>query len=250
MRGFWRPAGRISSLFRSVGGRYNATAMIVTIDGTVGSGKSTAAAGLARRLGALHLDTGAMYRALTLKALETGADLEDAAALERLAASSQVELDGEPGAQRVRLDGRDVTDAIRQNRISNHSHYIARTPGVRKVMVEKQRAFAERGGTVVAEGRDQGTVVFPHAEVKFFLDAESEVRARRRQLELGARGEYRSFRQVLEEVQDRDRRDSTREASPLRAAPDAVCVDTTDLGIEQMIHTLADEVRRRSGDAT
>jgi cytidylate kinase len=219
--------------------------MIVTIDGTVGSGKSTAAAGLARRLGAAHLDTGAMYRALTLKALETGVNLEDAGALEAMAASSDVELDGGPGAQRIRLDGRDVTEAIRENRVSTHSHYVARTPGVRKVMVGKQRAFAERAGDVVAEGRDQGTVVFPHADVKFFLDADAEVRARRRQLELQERGEVRSFRQVLEEIQDRDRCDSTREASPLRAAPDAIRVDTTDLAIEQMIDALADEVRRR-----
>ena len=219
--------------------------MIVTIDGTVGSGKSTAAAGLARRLGAAHLDTGAMYRALTLKALETGVNQEDAGALEAMAASSDVELDGGPGAQRIRLDGRDVTEAIRENRVSTHSHYVARTPGVRKVMVGKQRAFAERAGDVVAEGRDQGTVVFPHADVKFFLDADAEVRARRRQLELQERGEVRSFRQVLEEIQDRDRCDSTREASPLRAAPDAIRVDTTDLAIEQMIDALADEVRRR-----
>jgi cytidylate kinase len=221
--------------------------MVVTIDGTVGSGKSTAAAGLARRLGAAHLDTGAMYRALTLKALETGADLEDAGALEALARASTVDLDGAPGRQRVRLDGRDVTDEIRENRVSTHSHYLARTPGVRGVLVRAQRRFAQSAGRVVAEGRDQGTVVFPDAEVKFFLDADPEVRAHRRQMELQARGQYVSYRSVLEEIRERDRRDSTREADPLRMAPDAVRVDTTGLDVEGMIEALAAEVRRRTG---
>jgi len=219
--------------------------MVITIDGTVGSGKSTAAAGLARRLGARHLDTGAMYRALTLKALETGADLEAPQALEALARTSTVEADGEPGRQRIRLDGRDVTDRIRENRVSTASHYLARTAGVRRVLVAAQRAFAETAGDVVAEGRDQGTVVFPDAEVKFFLDAEPEVRARRRQLELQGRGEYRSYREVLGEVAERDRRDATREAGPLRIPADAVRVDTTDLDVEAMIGVLEGEVRRR-----
>ncbi|MFO8014353.1 MAG: (d)CMP kinase [Phycisphaerae bacterium] len=220
--------------------------MVITIDGTVGSGKSTAAAGLARRLGAFHLDTGAMYRALTLKALETGADLEDPETLTALARASTVELDGEPGRQRVRLDGRDVTEAIRENRVSTHSHYLARTAGVREVLVAAQRAVAEKVGDVVAEGRDQGTVVFPDADAKFFLDAAPEVRARRRQLELEGRGEVRSFREVLAEIEERDRRDTTREADPLRMAEDAVRVDTSDLDVEGMIDTLVRQVRRRA----
>ena len=222
--------------------------MIVTIDGTAGSGKSTAAAGLARRLGAVHLDTGAMYRALTLKALQKGTDLEDAGALARLAAETVIELDMAGGRLRVRADGRDVTDAIRTSRVSAASHFIARTAGVRRVLVEQQRAFAARAGRVVAEGRDQGTVVFPEADLKFFLDADPEVRARRRQKELESRGEYRSFRQVLEEVLGRDRRDATREASPLAAAADAVRLDTSDLSIEEMIGRLEAEVRGRQRD--
>jgi len=219
--------------------------MIITIDGTVGSGKSTAAAGLARRLGAAHLDTGAMYRALTLKALRDGLDLEDPEALTRMAASTTVELDGEPGAQRVRLDGVDVTAVVRENRVSTHSHYVARTPGVRETLVVRQRAFAARAGDVVAEGRDQGTVVFPDADVKFFLDADAEVRARRRQLELQERDQVRSYRDVLTEIAERDRRDATREVSPLVAAADAVRVDTTDMTIGQMVDALAAEVERR-----
>ncbi len=237
--------------------------MIITIDGTVGSGKSTAAAHLARRLGAGHLDTGAMYRALTLKALQHGLDLEDPKALTKMAASSTVELDGEPaiqgstppygpagGAQRVRLDGLDVTAAIRENRVSTHSHYVARTPGVREVLVAAQREFAATAGDVVAEGRDQGTVVFPDADVKFFLDADPEVRARRRQLELQERGQVRSYRDVLREITERDRRDITRDVSPLKAADDAVVVDTTDMTIEEMVDALAAEVERfRKGTA-
>jgi len=191
-----------------------------------------------------------MYRALTLKALQTGADLEDPAGLEALARDSTVELDGDPGRQRVRLDGRDVTGLIRENRVSTHSHYVARTPGVRQVLVQAQRAFAERAGGVVAEGRDQGTVVFPDADVKFFLDAAPEVRARRRQLELEERGQYTSYRQVLQEIQQRDRRDATREADPMRAAETAVRVDTTDLDIDEMVEVLVREVRRRVKEDT
>ena len=219
--------------------------MIVTIDGTSGSGKSTAASRLARRLGAAHLDTGAMYRALTLKALETGANLEDPVALAAMAESTEILLEGEPGALRVTMDGRDVTREIRENRVSVNSHYPASAADVRRVLVRKQREFAERASNIVTEGRDQGTVVFPSADVKFFLDAEPEVRARRRQLELQERGEYKSFREVLAEVVERDRRDSTRRADPLRPAEGAVHIDTSDMDIEGMVEALADEVRRR-----
>ena len=219
--------------------------MIITIDGTVGSGKTTAAAGLARRLAAQHLDTGAMYRALTLKALQAGANLEDPAALAALAESTEIDLAGDPGALRVAMDGRDVTQAIRENRVSVNSHYLARTPGVRRVLVDKQRRFAALAGSVVTEGRDQGTVVFPGADVKFFLDAALEVRARRRQLELADRGEYKSYREVLAEITERDRRDSTRRADPLRPAEDAVRIDTSDMTVADMVDALAGEVRRR-----
>lgn len=219
--------------------------MIITLDGTSGSGKSTAAAGLARRLGARHLDTGAMYRALTLKALDAGLDMEDPRALAALAAATDIDLDTADGRPVVRMDGRDVTLQIRQNRVSTNSHYLARTPEVRRVLVEKQREFARRVGDIVTEGRDQGTVVFPSADVKFYLDAAPEERARRRQLELEERGEPRSYREVLAEVVERDRRDSTRAADPLRPAEGAVHIDTTDNTVEQTLDTLLAEVRRR-----
>ncbi len=224
--------------------------MIVTIDGTAGSGKSTAAAGLARRLGALHLDTGTMYRAVTLKALREGVDLEDGEALERIARNASVELLNEDGRTRVLLGGEDVTAAIRENRVSTRAHYAAGTPGVRQVLVERQRAHGSRAGDLVAEGRDQGTVVFPDADVKFYLDAEVAERARRRQVELQERGEFCSYRQVLAEVRQRDERDATRKVGPLRPAADAVHVDTTDLGIDEMVEVLLDEVRRRTGGTT
>ncbi len=221
--------------------------MVITIDGTVGSGKSTAAARLARALGAVHLDTGAMYRAVTLKALDTGADLTNEAVLAQLAAEADIELEPGPEGTRVRLDGRDVTDAIRANRVSTNAYHVAQAAGVRAVLVETQRAFAEGAGDLVAEGRDQGTVVFPDAAVKFFLDADPAVRARRRQRELEAKGEFPSFRQVLEEVRQRDARDTGRAVAPLAAAPDAVHVDTTDLDVDAMVETLRTEVRRRTG---
>ncbi len=224
--------------------------MIVTIDGTVGSGKSTAARLLAGRLGAVHLDTGAMYRAVTLKALETETDLEHAAALASLARACEIDLDPTDDGTRVLLDGRDVTDAIRANRVSTHSHYIARTAGVREVLVAKQRAFADRPEDVVAEGRDQGTVVFPGAPVKLFLDAAPAVRARRRQVELEARGEPTSYRRVLDEVCERDRRDATRDVAPLKPAPDAVRLDTSDLDVEAMVEACLAEVERRRSPAS
>jgi CMP/dCMP kinase len=219
--------------------------MIITIDGTTSSGKSTAASGLAKRLGATHLDTGAMYRALTLKALETGANLEDPRALASIASSSQVDLDTSGERIKVTLDGRDVTQAIRENRVSVNSHYMARTPEVRQILVGKQREFAARVGDVVTEGRDQGTVVFPQADVKFFLDAAPEERARRRQQELEARGECKSFREVLAEVVERDRRDSTRAADPLRPAEGAVHIDTTGFEASDTLEALLREVRLR-----
>jgi CMP/dCMP kinase len=220
--------------------------MIITIDGTTSSGKSTAADGLARRLGAAHLDTGAMYRALTLKALDNHLNLEDPRALAALAEATQIDLDPTGGGASVRMDGRDVTQAIRENRVSVNSHYLARTPEVRRVLVAKQRAFAASApGGVVTEGRDQGTVVFPDADVKFFLDAAPEERARRRQKELEDRGEYKSYREVLAEVVERDRRDSTRAADPLRPAEGAVHVDTSACTVEETLEKLLAEVRRR-----
>jgi cytidylate kinase len=219
--------------------------MIITIDGTTGSGKSTAAANLASHLGIRHLDTGAMYRALTLKALDTGIDLADDLALAGMAAASEIELQDVDGKLLVRLDGHDVTEDIRENRVSVNSHYLAAAAQVRRILVRKQREFAARANGVVTEGRDQGTVVFPKADVKFYLDAAPEERARRRQKELEERGEVKSFRTVLGEVNARDLLDSTREVDPLRPAEGSVHVDTTDYTPEQTLERLLAEIRQR-----
>jgi cytidylate kinase len=172
-------------------------------------------------------------------------NLEDPAALAAMAAATDIDLDASGEPIHVRLDGRDVTQAIRENRVSVNSHYLARTPEVRRILVGKQREFAARVGRIVTEGRDQGTVVFPSANVKFFLDATPEERARRRQVELEARGEYKSYREMLAEIIERDRRDSSRATDPLRPAEDAVHVDTTDYEPEETLERLLAEIRQR-----
>ena len=214
--------------------------MIITLDGPAGAGKSSTARRLADRLGWCYMDTGAMYRAVALAALDRGLPLTDQEGLAGLVAGTTISF----SAGRVLLDGRDVSREIRTDRVTAATRPVADAPPVREAMKRLQRAMAERLD-VVTEGRDQGTVVFPDAAVKFFLDAAPEVRARRRQLELAGRGEYRSYREVLGEVADRDRRDTTRQADPLRVPRDAVRVDTTDLDVEAMIGVLEGEVRRR-----
>ena len=221
--------------------------MIVTMDGPAGSGKSTAARELARALGVAHLDTGATYRAVTLAALRGGVDLGDEAALAALAEAADIRFEPAAGRTRVLLDGEDVTDDIRSAAVSDHSHHIAAAPAVRKVLVALQRRMgadlARRTGGVVAEGRDQGSVVFPDADVKVYLDAAPEVRARRRTDELLAAGENADCEQVLAAILTRDRRDSTRSADPMVKPEGAVVVDTSDKTIPQVTAELVRVVR-------
>jgi cytidylate kinase len=214
--------------------------MIVTIDGPAGAGKSSAARGLARRLGFRFLDTGAMYRAVTLAAREQGVDLAAAQELAHLAGCIRVELTGD----RVLLDGRDVTQAIRRFDITSATHYAADNPGVRAQLVEWQRTAAA-GDNVVTEGRDQGTVVFPHAEVKIFLTADEHQRAQRRHRDLVARGENVSFDDVLANQQLRDHRDATRAVGALVKAADAIEVSTDGLSPEEVIARLEELVRAK-----
>jgi cytidylate kinase len=214
--------------------------MIVTIDGPAGAGKSSAARGLARRLGFRFLDTGAMYRAVTLAARERGLDLTDAAQLNELVRAIRVELAGD----RVLLDGRDVTDSIRKFDIAAATHYAADNPDVRAQLVLWQRAAAE-GADVVTEGRDQGTVVFPHAECKIFLTADEQERARRRHRDLAARGEDIPFDEVLANQQLRDRRDTSRSVGALMKADDAIEFSTDGLSQEEVIAELERIVRSK-----
>jgi cytidylate kinase len=214
--------------------------MIVTIDGPAGAGKSSAARGLARRLHFRFLDTGAMYRAVTLAASECGIDLADAERMAQLAASIRVELTDD----RVLLDGRDVTQAIRKFGIASATHYAADNPAVRSQLVLWQRAAAE-GADVVTEGRDQGTVVFPHAECKIFLTADEHERAHRRHRDLAARGEDIPFEEVLANQQLRDQRDASRAVGALRKADDAIEVSTDGMTPDEVITRLEQIVRSK-----
>jgi cytidylate kinase len=220
--------------------------LILAIDGPVGSGKSTVARRVAAMLGYTHLDSGAMYRAVGLKALRCGVPLDSPERLSELAGAARIDLLPRDGKLRVLLDGEDVTDAIRAPEVSHAASVVAVVPGVRHPMVAEQRRAGEQGG-VVMEGRDIGSVVFPHADLKIFLDASPEVRASRRQRELEEKGEAMEFEKVLAEVHVRDRRDREREMSPLVRAADAVVVDNTAMDAEEtarVIVLLAEEKAR------
>ena len=212
--------------------------MVITIDGPAGSGKSTAARELAKALGVAYLDTGATYRAVTLQALQTGAKLDDEAAMAEIARSADICLAPQPNGARVLLNGRDVTREIRSAAVTDKSHYAARSAEVRAVLVELQRRIGESLGDFVAEGRDQGSVVFPHANVKFYLDASPPVRARRRYEEMKADGQDVDYEQVLAAIVARDGRDRTRAVAPLMKPDGAIEIDTTDKTIPQVVAEL------------
>ncbi len=210
--------------------------MIIAIDGPAGSGKSTIAKLVAVKLDFLYIDTGAMYRALTLKAMQTGLDLKDEAVLVNLAKTTSIKLQTQPdGKTRVLLDNLDVTKQIRTPEVTNNISYIADVPGVREQMVKLQRAVghsAKKGA--VLEGRDIGTVVFPDAEKKFYLDASVEERAHRRHKELLESGIERELNQIKEDIIVRDDKDKKRKVGTLKKAQDAVFVDTTNLTIQEV----------------
>lgn len=215
--------------------------MIITIDGPAGSGKSTVAQTLAKRLGYRYIDTGAFYRAFTLKAMRVGVNMKDEALLKQLLQETKIELKNSEGGTRVFLDGKDVSEVIRTPGVTGNVHYIASRPALRERLVEQQRVASE-GVSAVVEGRDTGTVVFPSAERKFYLDAGVEERARRRYLELLETTKGITYQGVLEELKKRDVRDTSREASPLKMGDDFIYFDTTDLTSEEVVEALLKKI--------
>lgn len=220
--------------------------MIIAIDGPAGAGKSTVARLLAARRGAGYLDTGAMYRAIALLADEQGIASDNAAALTDLAERHPVTLTPGVDGNRVAIDGRDVTDLIRSSTISALVSPVSVHAGVRRACVAAQRALLAHGDWV-CDGRDIGTVVWPQAELKVFLVADPDERARRRHADLAARGHQQPLDEVRADLRERDERDATRDQAPLRAAPDAVEVDTTALTIDEVVDALAGLARQRDG---
>ena len=221
--------------------------MVIAVDGPAGAGKSTVARKLARELDYVYLDTGAMYRAVTLEALREGVDLRDSEALTRLAGRIEIrmgKLPREGGPQPVYLNEADVTAGIRHPEVSSAVSLVAMVQGVREELVRLQRRLAEPGG-IVMDGRDIGTHVLPGADFKFFVTASLEERVRRRMRELERSGHLISSEEWKEQVARRDRLDSTREVAPLTQAPDAVLIDTTDLTVDEVVETMLRHIRGR-----
>ena len=217
--------------------------IVIAIDGPAGAGKSTIAKKLAQMLGISYLDTGAMYRALTLKALRNKINLEDEDALAALAKKTTLDFFGDSQTGlKIILDGEDVSEAIRSWEVTNNTFYIARAPKVREILVEWQRKIGQKM-SVVAEGRDIGTEVFPQATKKFYLDADFEERVRRRKKELEEKGQKVDFETLKKELHERDQKDFTRKVGPLKKSPDAIVVDSTRLRVEETVKKMQEYLK-------
>jgi cytidylate kinase len=219
--------------------------LIIAIDGPSGAGKSTLGKMLARELGLLYIDTGAMYRAVALAVVTAGTDANDDVAVAHVAERAQIELVGDPDRLRVLLDGHDVTETIRTEQITRLSSIVSAIPAVRRDLVRRQRELGMSGGGVVLDGRDIGTVVFPNADVKFFLTAVPEARAQRRYEEDKRKEPALTFAETLADINTRDERDSTRADSPLAIAPDAHVIDTTDRSVDEVFAAMLAAVQER-----
>ncbi|KPZ13187.1 (d)CMP kinase [Pseudomonas syringae group genomosp. 3] len=221
-------------------------APVITIDGPSGSGKGTVAGLLAKKLGWCLLDSGALYRLLAFAAHNHGVDLTNEEALKLLAAHLDVQFETTAAGQgqRIILEGEDVTQAIRNEQIGSGASQVASLPAVRDALLMRQRAFQEEPG-LVADGRDMGTVVFPDAPLKIFLTASAEERARRRYLQLKAKGDDVSLSSLLDEICARDERDTQRAVAPLKSAHDAIQLDSTELSIEQVLERILSEIALR-----
>ena len=221
-------------------------ALVVTIDGPAGAGKSTVAKRLARRLDYRLLDTGAIYRAVALGAIRSGVALDDEAGLAVIARDLQIDFRFEGDVNHVFLAGEDVTTAIRTPEASQGASKVSAWPAVRAALLDLQRRLGGSGGVVV-EGRDTGTVVFPHAGAKFFLTASDEERARRRMEELASGGKSAPLAEVLREIRERDSRDAGRDVAPMKAAEDAVLVDSSTMTLDEVVSWIEAQVRERAG---
>ena len=217
--------------------------MIVTIDGPAASGKSTTARLVAKELGWLYLDTGAMYRALTVKVLRHNIPLEDTQRIAHLAETTAIDLVPSENGVKVILDGEEVTSDIRHPDVDRAVGPVCEIPMVREIMVSLQRRMSEHK-EVIAEGRDMGTVVFPGAELKFYVVASLDERTRRRQRDLAAQGIHLSEEQIQDDIEKRDRRDSSREMSPLRKAEDAILLNTTEMDIDSQVQFVVEKIRQ------
>ncbi len=220
--------------------------LVVVIDGPAGAGKSTVAKMVAKKLGFAFMDTGAMYRALTVKALRAKLNLEDEQALIKLAEVTHIDLVNEPGKPlKVTLDGEDVSETIRSTDVTNNTFYIARTSGVRHVMLEWQRRMG-REQSMVGDGRDLGTVVFPDAAYKFYLDADFDIRCQRRIDELKAKGQSVDEQALKADLAERDHKDFTRKAGPLKKADDAIIIDSTSMSIDEVVDLIVRRVQSKA----
>jgi cytidylate kinase len=219
--------------------------LIIAIDGPSGAGKSTLGRMLARALNLLYIDTGSMYRAVALAVMESSVNADDDRAVGSLAARVDIDLAGDPDSLKITLEGRDVTDEIRTEEVTEMSSIVSTIPQVRRAMVKRQRELGRRGA--VMNGRDIGTVVFPDADVKFFLTAMPQERAERRFNEERAQDPSANFEETFADMAERDRRDETRADSPLKVADDAIVVDSTGLSIDEVFEKMMAAVQEKSG---
>ncbi|MDH5173731.1 MAG: (d)CMP kinase [Elusimicrobiota bacterium] len=217
---------------------------VIAIDGPAGAGKTTIARIVSKKLGYNYIDTGGMYRAISWKAFRKKIDLESKEELIRMVRNSKIELKSRAGTVRVHLDGKDVTNKIRSKRVTEGASILAKIPEAREELVKIQRRLGSSGGIVV-EGRDIGTVVFPGADYKFYLDASIKERALRRYRELKAKGEKGDLAELEKAIRSRDRRDRTRGVAPLKIAPDAVVIDSTDMSKKEVVEFILKKIQER-----